>query len=77
MLAVKNRLRNSQKYKDAYITQDYAKAIQEGRKVLIKAMFAARDQGQDAKVINRTLYINNKDYNAQNIPKDLLSAPVV
>ena len=40
-------------------------------------MFAARDQGQDAKVINRTLYINDKDYNAQNIPKDLLSAPVV
>ena len=77
VLAVKNRLTNSQKYKDAYITQDYAKAIQEERKVLIKAMFAARDQGQDAKVINRTLYINNKDYNAQNIPKDLLSAPEV
>ena len=34
-------------------------------------------QGQDAKVINRTLYINNKYYNAQNIPKDLLSPPEV
>ena len=44
VLAVKNRLRNSQKYKDTYITQDYAKAIQEERKVLIKAMFAARDK---------------------------------
>ncbi|XP_078377847.1 uncharacterized protein LOC144660998 [Oculina patagonica] len=74
VMAVKNRLRNSKKYKDVYITQDYAKVIQEERKVLIKAMFAARDLGQDAKVINRTLYINNKDYNAQNIPKDLLSA---
>lgn len=39
-------------------------------------MFAARELGQDEKVINRTLYIDNKDYNAQNIPKELLSALV-
>ena len=70
-------MRNSQKYKDAYITQDYAKAVQEERKILIKAMFAARELGHDAKVINRTLFINNKDYNAQNIPEDLLSAALV
>lgn len=77
VLAAKNRLRNSQKYKDAYITQDYAKAVQEERKILIKAMFAARELGHDAKVINRTLFINNKDYNAQNIPEDLLPAALV
>ena len=32
VLAVKNRLKHSRHYKDAYITKDYARAIQEERK---------------------------------------------
>jgi len=53
VLGVKNRLKKSDRYKDAYITKDYARAIQEERRSLIKAMFAAREKGRDAKVINR------------------------
>ena len=39
VLKARGRLRISSRYKDAYITQDYAKAIQMERKVLIKTMF--------------------------------------
>ena len=39
--------------KDVYISQDYAKAIQQERKVLIKAMFQAKERGLSAKVIDR------------------------
>ena len=42
VLKAKGRLQNSSRYENAYTTQDYAKAIQMGRKVLIKAMFLAR-----------------------------------
>ena len=50
-LPLKKRLEASQKYKEAHITQDYAKAIQEQRK---------KTPNQNAEVINRTLYINNE-----------------
>ena len=33
---------------DAYITADYAKAIQDERKKLIKAMFKAKEQGSES-----------------------------
>ena len=46
----------STKYKDAYITLDYAKDIQEERKVLIKAMIKSRKQGIMCKVIDRFLF---------------------
>ena len=46
-------------YKDAYISLDYAKNIQEERKVLIKAMIKARKQGIECKVINRYLIIGH------------------
>ena len=49
----RNRLKDSSRAKDVYITQDYAKAIQQERKVLIKAMFQAKERGLSAKVINR------------------------
>ena len=38
----RNRLKDPSRTKDVYITQDYAKAIQQERKVLIKAMFQAQ-----------------------------------
>ena len=58
---------------DAYITEDFARAIQEERKVLIKAMIKARDElGMDkVKVIGRYLIIDNQKYNYNTIPDDL------
>ena len=71
VLKAKRRLRDSTKYKNSYITQDYARAIQMERKVLIKAMFVAREKGMKAKVVDRNLVINNNVYNVDNIPHDL------
>ena len=68
---VRNRVKDSSRAKDAYITQDYAKAIQQERKVLIKAMFQAKERGLSAKVIDRKLIINNVIYKVSNIPEDL------
>ena len=58
---------------DAYITQDYARAIQEERKVLIKAMMKAREEHglNDAKVKGRFLFINNERYDSKSIPEYL------
>ena len=67
----RNRLKDSSRAKDVYITQDYAKAIQQERKVLIKAMFQAKERGLSAKVIDRKLIINNVTYKVSNIPEDL------
>ena len=67
----RNRVKDSSIAKDIYITQDYAKAIQQERKVLIKAMFQAKERGLSVKVIDRKLIINNVIYNVSNIPEDL------
>jgi len=58
---------------DAYITQDYARAIQEERKILIKAMMKAREEHglNDAKVKGRFLFINNEKYDCKSIPEYL------
>jgi len=64
-------LKGSSRAKDVYITQDYAKAIQQERKVLIKTMFQAKERGLSAKVIDRKLIINNVIYKVSNIPEDL------
>ena len=67
----RNRLKGSLRAKDVYITQDYAKAIQQERKVLIKVMFQAKERGLSTKVIDRKLIINNVIYTVNNIPEDL------
>ena len=59
-LGVKNRLKKSDRHKDAYITKKCVRAIQEETRTLIKAMFAAREKGRDAKVSNRSLFIDNQ-----------------
>ena len=61
----KKDLKNSTTYQDAYITQDYAKAIQQERRTLIKAMKKARAFGFDSKVIDRTIAFINKKSIAQ------------
>ena len=41
----KQVLKDSRRYRDAYVTADYVKAIQEERRKLIKAMFKAKEPG--------------------------------
>lgn len=72
---IKNRLKKSRKFKDAYITQDYAQAIQMERKVLIKAMFLAREKGADAKVVDRKLIIGDDTFHVNNIPEEFRPPP--
>ena len=60
---VKNRLKSSARYGNAFITQDFAREIQKERKTLIHAMFAAKQAGHDAKVVNRSLFIDNNVFN--------------
>jgi len=69
----RGKIKHSDKYSDAYITEDFAKAIQDERRVLIKAMFKARENGghPNAKVVGRYLIINNEKYDYTNIPSYL------
>ena len=57
----------------AYITEDYARAIQEERKVLIKATIKAREElGLDnVRVIGRFLIVNNEKFDFKSIPENL------
>ena len=70
-------LKKSRRFKDAYITQDYAQAIQMERKVLIKAMFLAREKGADAKVMDRKLIIGDNTFHVSNIPEEFRPPPTV
>ena len=74
VLKAKGRLRHSTDYPNAYITKDYAKAIQLERKELIKAIFIARKKGMSAKVVDRNLVINDNVYHVGNIPDELKPA---
>ena len=73
--SVRGKLKVSMTHADAYayITQDYARAIQEERKVLIKAMMKACEKHglNDAKVKGRFLFINNERYDSKSIPEYL------
>ena len=65
---VKNRIKSSARHSEAYITQDFAREIQKERKTLIQSMFAAKQAGRAAKVVNRSLFIDNNVFNISNIP---------
>ena len=67
---VKNRLKSSARYGEAYITQDVAREIQKERKtlIIIQSIFAAKQAGRDAKVVNRSLFIDKNVFNISNIP---------
>ena len=47
------------------------------RKVLIKAMFLAREKGADAKVVDRKLIIGDKTFHVNNIPEEFRPPPTV
>ena len=67
----KGKIKHSPNYPDAYVTEDFAKAIQEERKVLIKAMLKARENEglSNANVVGCYLFINNEKYDCRNIPE--------
>lgn len=71
----RRKLKNSESFQDAYITQDYAREIQKERSVLIKAMIRHNEQFplQKAvcKVVGRQLFIKNSKYNVNNLPSYL------
>ena len=69
----RSKTKSSGNHPNSYITEDFARAIQEERKFLIKAMMKARNERgiHNAKVIGRFLLINNQKFNHQNIPEDL------
>ena len=69
----RSKTKSSGNHPNSYITEDFARAIQEERKFLIKTMMKARNERgiHDAKVIGRFLLINNQKFNHQNIPEDL------
>lgn len=68
----KGKLKKSARFKNAYITQDYARAVQFERKALIKAMYRAREKGLEAKVVDRNLIIDKTVYHVGNIPNEFL-----
>ena len=68
VFSVKYRLKSSERYREAYITQDFARAIQKERRILIQSMFAAKQAGRVAKVVNRSLFIDENMYDISNIP---------
>ena len=69
----KKGLQHSRRFKDSYITTDYAKVIQAERRKLIKAMHKAKKKGDEAKVVGRWLHIGGQRYNSENIPEHLLN----
>ena len=71
VFARKKGIKESTRFKDAYITADYAKALQDERRKLIKAMFKAKEQGSEAKVVGRYLFIGELKYDVKHIPEDL------
>ena len=61
-------LKESARFNDFYITADYARAIQEERRELVKAMFKAKEMGLSAKAIDRHIIIDSNRYSAKEIP---------
>ena len=72
----KTNLKNSTTYQDAYIRQDYVKAIQQERRTLIKAMKKARALGFDSKVTDRDLFVNEERFPCENILEHLKESPM-
>ena len=62
MVKEKKFLKNSTTHQGAYITRDYAKAIQQERRTLIKPMKKARALGFDSKVIDRHLVVKEERF---------------
>ena len=66
----RGKIKQSAVHPDAYITEDFARAIQEERKVPIKAMIKAKDElgMKSVKVLGRYLFVDNQRYEHNKIP---------
>ena len=62
---VKFELKSSARFRPLY-----ARAMQEERKVLIKAMFVAKGKENEAKVVDRELVSGKNRYTSANIPQE-------
>ena len=58
----RDKIKQSNVYKDAYMTHDYARAIHKEQRILISAMMKARNERglKDTKVIERHLACHRK-----------------
>ena len=73
--AKKAVLKGSAAFQDAYITQDYTKAIQQEHRTLIKAMKKAKELGLESKVIDCYLIVGHDKYTWETIPERLKEDP--
>lgn len=71
----KQELKNSTTFQDAYITQDYARAIQKECRTLIKAMKKARDLSFERKVIDRHLIVGKDNLPVEQFLNTNLKVP--
>ena len=71
---MKGKLKHSTVFENPYIKEDYACAIQEELKVLIKAMIKAQEElGLDnVRVIGRILIMKNKKFDLKSFPENLI-----
>lgn len=68
----RGKIKQLLQFEEAYITEDYARAIQKERQILIKAMMKARNDGMDnVKVIGRFLVVNGERFDCKSIPDSL------
>ena len=69
----RGKIKQLHQFKEAYITEDYARAIQNERQTLIKAMMKARNDGMDnVKVVGRFLVVNGERFDCKSIPDNLM-----
>ena len=69
----RGKIKQLHQFEEAYITEDYARAIQKERQILIKAMMKARNDGMDnVKVIGRFLVVNGERFDCKSIPDSLM-----
>ena len=68
--AKRGKIKQSTVHSDVYITEDFARAIQEEKKVLIREMIKARDElaMDNVKVVGRYLIIGNQKYDYNTFP---------
>ena len=73
MWSKRGKIKQIHQLEEAYITEDYARAIQKERQILIKAMMKARNDGIDnVKVVSRFLVVNGEKFDCRSIPDSLM-----
>ena len=69
----RGKIKQTHQLEEAYITEDYARAIQKERQILIKAMMKAQNDGIDnIKVVGRFLVVNGEKFDCRSTPDSLM-----